>query len=245
MRAILVTGGSAGIGRAIVDRYAQDGARVLNLDVNPPAEQEPGHASTVLGDVSVTADIERAVTELATSAGQIDVLVCNAGIGCVGGPAEVEPETFDRLFAVNVRGVYLAIRASLPWLERSDSPAIAVISSNAGLIGRGSDPFYSATKWALNGLVRSLAISLAPSRIRINAVCPGPVSTPELTGGRDLTRAEIEAIVAPVPLGRSLGRIAEPSEIAAAVHFLCSSESAYVTGALFPVDGGKTAGLDG
>jgi len=234
-----VTGGSAGIGRGIVKRYAADGECVVSLDLRLPVEADPEGVTTVRGDASVVADVDRAVAALADIAGRIDVLVCNAGIGCAGGPDEVAPELFDRTFAVNVRGVYLTIRAALPWLRRSDSPAIAVMSSNAGLVGRGSDPVYSASKWALNGLVRSLAITLAPERIRINSVCPGPVATPELFAGA----SSLDAILAPVPLGRALGRVAEPSEIAAAVHFLCSPEAAYVTGALFPVDGGKTAGL--
>jgi 2-keto-3-deoxy-L-fuconate dehydrogenase len=242
-RAVLVTGGSVGIGRGIVERYCRDAATVVSLDLAPPVDPEP-RATTILGDVSSVADVDRAVAALAKTSGRIDVVVCNAGIGCAGGPEDVDPEMFDRTFAVNVRGAYLAIRASLPWLERSEAPAIAVISSNAGLIGRGSDPVYSATKWALNGLVRSLAITLAPRRIRINAVCPGPVATPELFSGVEPTTEQLAAVLAPVPLGRALGRVAEPAEIAAAVHFLCSKDAPYVTGALFPVDGGKTAGLN-
>jgi len=242
MTAVLVTGGSAGIGRAIVARYAGDGASVVSLDVNEPAASDPVGVTTVIGDVSVEDDVRRAVEELARD-GAIDVVVCNAGIGCVGAPDEVDAEMLDRVFAVNVRGAYLAIRHALPWLRKSTAPAIAVMSSNAGLTGRGSDPVYASTKWALNGLVRSLAVTLAADGIRINAVCPGPVDTPELFGGREPTPEELDAALRPVPLGKQLGRVARPEEIAAAVAYLCGPDAGYVTGVLLPVDGGKTAGL--
>ena len=239
---MLVTGGSAGIGLAIVHRFTTEGAAAVNLDLESP-DTGAGGSSTVLGDAASEQDVHRAV-ELASIDGVLDVLVCNAGIACVGPLEAIEPEAFDRAFAVNVRGPYLAIREALPRLRASDAPAIVLVSSNAGLVGRASDPVYSATKFALQGLVRSLAISLASDRVRINAVCPGPVDTAGLWGAAEADAALLPDILRNVPLGRALGRMASAEEIADAVSFLCSERARFITGALVPVDGGKTAGLD-
>jgi NAD(P)-dependent dehydrogenase (short-subunit alcohol dehydrogenase family) len=238
----LVTGGSLGIGRAVVEGLARQGSAVVNLDQEQPAHEIPG-ASTVVGDVSMEEDVRRAVAAAAAQGG-LDVLVCNAGIACVGQLDEIGPAAFDRAFAVNVRGAYLAIREALPWLRKSTAPAVVVVSSNAGLIGRASDPVYSATKFALNGLVRSLSIGLAADRIRVNAVCPGPVDTPGLWGAVAPSEEALPEILHNVPLGRATGRMATAEEIADAVLFLCSEHASFITGALLPVDGGKTAGLE-
>lgn len=238
----LVTGGSNGIGRAVVTKLAAEWFNVVSLDVVPPTEEVPG-ASTTVGDVSKEVDVRRAVSA-ATRQGSLDIVVCNAGIACMGQLDTISPRRFDRAFAVNVRGAYLTIREALPWLRKSSAPAVVVVSSNAGLVGRASDPVYSATKWALQGLVRSLSISLAPDRIRVNAVCPGPVDTPGLRQTGEPSEMFLADVLRNVPLGRALGRMARTDEIAEAVAFLCSACSGFITGAMVPVDGGKTAGLD-
>jgi NAD(P)-dependent dehydrogenase (short-subunit alcohol dehydrogenase family) len=238
----LVTGGSAGIGRAVVESLASQGSPVVNLDREKPQPEIAG-ASTVLGDVSLAESVHRAVAR-AGEYGGLDIVVCNAGIACVGQLDDISPEAFDHAFAVNVRGTYLAIREALPWLRKSVAPSIVVVSSNAGLIGRASDPVYSATKFALNGLVRSLSIGLARDRIRVNAVCPGPVDTPGMWHGGAPDASALPEILRNVPLGRAMGRMAGADEIAEAVVFLCSERASFITGAILPVDGGKTAGLD-
>jgi NAD(P)-dependent dehydrogenase (short-subunit alcohol dehydrogenase family) len=243
-RTALVTGGSLGIGRAVAARFAAEGMHVVSLDlVEPEPGWEPGGVTTVVGDAAREDDVRRAVDTASTSGG-LDVLVCNAAVACVGPLDEIEPEQFDRAVAVNVRGPYLAVRAALPWLRRSAAPAIVLVSSNAGLVGRASDPVYSATKFAVQGLVRSLAIGLAGDRVRVNAVCPGPVDTPGLWGAVSPDASQLPEILRNVPLGRALGRMASADEVADAVIFLCSEQAAFVTGALLPVDGGKAAGLE-
>ena len=239
---VLVTGGNVGIGRAVAERFATTGAVVHSLDLSSSEDAVLGIVP-VPGDASAEEDVGRAVS-LAAASECLDVLVCNAGIACVGGIEEIGPEQFDRVFAVNVRGPYLAVRAALPWLRKSESPVVVVVSSNAGLVGRASDPIYSATKFALQGLVRSLAIGLAPDRIRVNAVCPGPVDTPGMWQGGDPRPELLPEILRNVPLGRAKNRMATAAEIAEAIFFLSSPAAAFITGALVPVDGGKTAGLD-
>ena len=177
--------------------------------------------------------------------GGLDILYNNAGIDMVGALEQVEPEDFDRAFAVNVRGAFLTTRRAIPLLRARGGGVILMNASNAGLVARAHDPVYCATKAALVMLTRSLALSLASDRIRVNAICPGPVDTPAVR--RDAADGGWEAhesrLLASAPLGRALSRIASAEEVADAAVFLASDEASYVTGIALPVDGGKTAGL--
>lgn len=247
----LVTGGASGIGLATAGAFAREGARVVVLDRENGASVEAllqplaSESLFQVGDVSREEDVARAFSVIEERFGGLDILYNNAGIDMVGALEQVEPEDFDRAFAVNVRGAFLTTRRAIPLLRARGGGVILMNASNAGLVARAHDPVYCATKAALVMLTRSLALSLASDRIRVNAICPGPVDTPAVR--RDAADGGWEAhesrLLASAPLGRALSRIASAEEVADAAVFLASDEASYVTGIALPVDGGKTAGL--
>jgi len=172
-----------------------------------------------------------AVKRLAEDAGEVDVLVNNAGFSWFGPTADLEPAVFDRMFAANVRSAYYLVAAIAPGMAKRGSGAIVNLGSMAGQIGLAGGAAYSATKAALAALTRAWAAEFSPQGVRVNTVAPGPAYT---------EGAVPERITA---LGNTtlLGRAAQPAEIAEMVVFLASPKAAYITGAVIPVDGGRTA----
>ena len=249
-KACLVTGAASGIGLATARAFAREGAQVAVLDVDragaerATAELGP-QAVALVADVADEEAMGAAFERCDERLGGLDVAVAGAGIAMEGSLEEIEPERFDRVVAVNLRGSYLTARLAIPRLRARGGGSLLFVSSNAGLVARAFDPVYCATKAAVVMLARSLALGLARDRIRVNVICPGPVDTPTLW--RDVTEGQQEAalgrLLSSVPLGRALGRVATPEEVAAAAVYLASDEASYVTGAALPVDGGKTAGL--
>jgi meso-butanediol dehydrogenase / (S,S)-butanediol dehydrogenase / diacetyl reductase len=238
-RVVVVTGAASGIGRATSERFHSDGAAVVAVDLDAAAlkwTEDLDHVVAVAGDVSreqTNADMVAAAME---TFGRLDVAVLNAGIA-VAGPIDTLPiEDFDKVVAVNLRGVVLGMQAVIPALKANGGGAIVATGSTSGL---GGDPMtwpYNATKAAVINLVRAIALDVAHAGIRVNAVCPGPVRTPMTAGLRAV--ADIEAgLLANVPMRRW----GDPGEIAATIAFLASSESSFITGVALPVDGGATA----
>ncbi len=227
----------------------REGARVAVVDVDGAAARrvavELGSATAVDADATDEGSMSAAFERIDAEFGGLDVVVVCAGVAAEGGVEELDPPRFDGVVAVNLRGSYLAARLGVPRLRASGGGSLVFVSSNAGLVARAFDPVYGATKAGQLQLMRSLALSLARDRIRVNAVCPGPVDTPTLWG--DVEPGEEDAararFLASVPLGRALGRVATPDEVAEAILFLVSPQASYITGAALPVDGGKTAGL--
>jgi NAD(P)-dependent dehydrogenase (short-subunit alcohol dehydrogenase family) len=246
----LVAGGADGIGRAVTRAFAAEGAAVAVLDVDAEASARlvaelDGEGLALRADVADTEAMEAAFRRADDVLGGLDVVVVVAGVGIEGSLEEIEPDRFDRAVAVNLRGSYLTARLAIPRLRAAGGGSLVFVSSNAGLVARAFDPVYGATKAGQLQLMRSLALAHAAERIRVNAVCPGPVDTATLwravAPGEEA--AALEGLLASVPLGRTLGRVASPEEVAEAILFLVSAQASYVTGAALPVDGGKTAGL--
>lgn len=239
-RVALVTGAAHGIGRAVVERLAAEGVRVALADLDPDAGAQVVEALAPADVVALTCDVRSAasVNECVTSAveqfGRLDVLVNVAG-GSAPMPSfeELPDETWDAMLDLNLTGVMRCIRAALPHLRRQQRSAIVSVSSVNGLAAFGEEP-YSAAKAGIGVLSRNLAVRLGPAGVRVNVVAPGTIRTrvwDGQEGGADRLR----------PL-YPLGRVGEPSDIAAAVAFLASDDAAWITGVTLPVDGGVLAG---
>ncbi|HZD01477.1 MAG TPA: SDR family NAD(P)-dependent oxidoreductase [Actinomycetes bacterium] len=249
-RVALVTGAGSGIGRAAARRFAAEGAAVGVLDVRLDAAEETagkiqaegGQALAMVADVTDAGQVEAAVARVAAALGRLDVLYNNAGVSSTGSVAEADEADWDRCLAVNVKGTFLCSRAAVPHLEAAGGGAIVNQGSVAALVGVANFAAYCAAKGAVVALTRSMAVDLAPRRIRVNVLCPGTVLTPLMEsllrarGGGDLD-AGMAATVVKYPLGR----LGAPEEIAAAAVFLASDDASFFTGAVITADGGMTA----
>jgi NAD(P)-dependent dehydrogenase (short-subunit alcohol dehydrogenase family) len=247
-RVAAVTGAASGLGRATALALAREGARLLLFDCDAAGLQETGArcpgAVLVLGDVASAADVARAATEAEARLGPVELLATAAGIlGPAVAAIDAEEADWDRVFAVNVKGTWLAARAFIPQMRKAGSGAMVAFASTAGLAGSAALPAYSASKGAVVLLTRSLALTHAAEGIRVNCVCPGAIETPMLeatfaAAGDAAARAAREALwIARHPVGR-FGR---PEEVAETVLFLLSDAAGFITGAALPVDGGRLA----
>jgi 3-oxoacyl-[acyl-carrier protein] reductase len=240
----LITGAGSGFGEGMARRFAAEGARVAAVDVRADqarrvAGEIGGGAIAVEADVASGADVARAVERTIAEFGVPDIVVNNAGITHRNRPIlEVDEPTFDRIFAVNVKSIFNMVRAVVPQMRDKGGGVILNVGSTAGMRPRPGLTWYNASKGAVNLVSKSLAVELAPWRIRVNALCPVMGVTGLLADfmGVEDTPENRSKFLATIPLGR----LSQPEDIAAAALFLASDEAAFITGVELPVDGGRT-----
>ncbi|HVN07302.1 MAG TPA: SDR family NAD(P)-dependent oxidoreductase [Bryobacteraceae bacterium] len=239
-RTALVTGGASGIGAATCRALQAAGAHIIVADVDEPAARALAaelDARAVILDITDEAAVEAAFKDIPA----LDILVNNAGIGLVGGVQETELADFERLFRVNVTGMFLVTRAALPLLLASRG-AIVNIGSVAGLVGVKKRFAYCATKGAVVAMTRQLAVDY-PTGLRVNCICPGTVDTPFVEAYLEkYHKHEKEKVRAELNQRQPVGRLGRPEEIADMALYLCSPEAEFVNGSVVTIDGGWTAG---
>ena len=251
-RVVIVTGGSAGIGGGVAEAFAEQGASVVvhGLDEAQVVKAVEtltaagGIAVGVAGDVVEDETPQRLVDAALRSFGRIDHLVTSAGIQTYGDALTTTPEDFDRVYAVNVRGVFLAIHAAITEI-RKNVGTITLISSVQGIASQNNVVGYAMTKGGLNAMCRALANDEAAHGVRVNAVLPGSVDTPMLRTAAaqwsDGTPDGVERLLGDWGLMHPLGRVGQPREIGNVCAFLASEDASFVTGAEIRVDGGLLA----
>lgn len=243
----LVTGAAAGIGRASALALAREGAALCVADLNRAAGQETaqrivsegGEAIFVRGDVTRSSDVQQMVAAAIDVFGRLDAAVNNAGIiGALNKRIhQTDDEMFDRVIAVNLKGLWLCMKAELPPMLAQGRGAIVNIASVAGLIGAPKGAAYTASKHGVIGLTKSAALEYAKVGIRVNAVCPAYINTAMARQAIDANPAMRDMMTRAIPMKR----LAQPTEVAEAVVWLCSDAASFITGHQLVVDGGLTA----
>jgi 2-keto-3-deoxy-L-fuconate dehydrogenase len=243
----VVTGGGSGIGAAIATLFGRQGATVALIDRDASAAETTagtirdagGRASALQCDVADTGSVAEAFARVDADHGRVDILVNNAGIAHVGTIQQTAPEDLDRLYSVNVRGVYLCARAAIDIMLRHGGGVIVNMASIASLIGIPDRFAYGMTKGAVLTMTKSIAVDYVKRGIRCNCICPARVHTPFVDGyltatypGREEEMYRVLSDYQPI------GRMGKPEEVAALALYLCSDEAAFVTGQAYPIDGG-------
>jgi NAD(P)-dependent dehydrogenase (short-subunit alcohol dehydrogenase family) len=243
-RLAIVTGGSKGLGLAMAEGLASAGAHIMLVNRNQEEGQKAAEQIALnfgvktrafSGDVTSQVDMDRMAETAMAEFGRIDILINNAGINIRGAIDELEPEQFDQVMDVNVRGLWLATRAVVPHMKAAHYGRIINIASTLGLVGMANRTPYTSSKGAVVQMTRGLALELAPFHINVNCICPGPFLTE-----MNIPIAETEEAKKNVIGATALGRWGELKEIQGAAIYLASEAASYTVGAMLTVDGGWT-----
>lgn len=238
----IVTGAASGFGRAIAERFAAEGARVAVLDINKKGADEV--AAALPGSIALACDLTRrsevdaALDAAIAEFGRVDIMVNNAGWSHRNMPMlEVDEQSFDNVYAINVKSIYLTTMRIVPHMREKGGGSILNVSSTAATRPRPGLTWYNSTKGAVNTLTKAMAIELAPDGIRVNAIAPvmGATGLLETFMGQPDSPEARSKFIASIPLGR----LSEPSDQASAALFLASDDAAFITGVILEVDGGR------
>lgn len=248
----LITGSGSGIGKAAALLFAQEGATVIVNDLDAQKGEETVQEIVELGskgmfiqaDVTDPASVQAMVEQTIAAFGHIDVLFNNAGISGVGALHEVEPDAWDRVMSVNIRGVYLPSKYALPHMMQRKSGSIINMSSCIAEIGLAKRASYSATKGAVLALTKSMQVDYAPYNIRVNALLPGTILTPFVENYLNNSYENPEAAIESLKKRQLSGELGRPEDVAKAALFLASDESKFMMGSPLYIDGGVVFGKD-
>lgn len=244
----VITGAGSGIGKATALLFAREGAKVVVADMNERAGHETvaaiketgGEATFIQVNVTSAAEVQVLVEQTVATYDRLDIIYNNAGIQIKGTAESMTEEDWDKVMAINVKGVWLGCKYALPQMKKQGGGVIVNTASGAALIGTRENVAYCASKGAVLQITRQVALDYAAHGVRVNAVAPGVVDTP-LMAPVWHTMGDVEAAKETVGSRHPMGRLAQPEEIAKAVLFLASDESSFSTGSCLVVDGGYTA----
>jgi NAD(P)-dependent dehydrogenase (short-subunit alcohol dehydrogenase family) len=244
-----ISGAANGIGRATALAFAREGASVAVVDIKEDdladvvkeIEEAGGTALAIVADVSRSEDIRSALDKTVEAFGGLDIAFNNAGVEQPMIPlTEIGEDDFDRLVAIDLRGVFLAMKYQIPLLKRCGGGSIVNTSSGAGVVGIKGQAGYVAVKHAVVGISKSVALEVIGDNVRVNVICPGVIATPmildRMANGTEEGKKQMEG-------HEPIGRLGKPEEIASAVLYMCSDAAAFMVGHAMVVDGGQTAGL--
>jgi NAD(P)-dependent dehydrogenase (short-subunit alcohol dehydrogenase family) len=242
----VITGGSSGIGLATAQRFVNEGAYIFitgrrQSELDAAVKQigkNNNNVTSVQGDVSNLADLDRLYATVKEQKGRIDILFANAGVGEVVPLGEISEAHFNKLFGINVKGLLFTVQKALPLFQDDDGGSIILTASVGGSKGNPAHSVYGASKAAVRSFARTWTVDLKHRKIRVNAISPGPIDT-LIFNTAVQTEEEIEQIKASLVASVPMGRMGSPDEVAKAVLFLASDDSSYVTGIELFVDGGR------
>lgn len=249
-KSIIVTGGSLGMGLACARRFAEGGGRVM-IVANDKASVDDAvaaigeKAAGFVGDVRSKDDMAAAAAAAVARHGGVDVLACCAGIQRYGTVVDTPEEVWDDVLDINLKGIFLASKFAIPEMRKRGGGAIITISSVQAYASQAGVAAYTASKGAINALVRAMALDHAPDNITVNTVCPASIDTPMLRWAADIWKGDgtAEATLDAWGRGHPLGRVGKPAEVADLVAFLASDKARFITGADIKIDGGVLSKL--